>query len=572
MKKAVRIFIPLLLVLVILASVAWYLFVYDREFTRDSLLSQARFQDLHGNSRLSSWFYDMAFNFSGKDENVAIELANQYKATGNYTKAEYTLTNAISSHPTVELYTALCRTFVEQDKLMDAVNLLSKISDPDIKAQIDALRPTMPNADYDAGYYSQYMDLHLSSTGAIFYSDNGEFPSIHQNRYADAISLPAGETTIYAIAVSEAGLVSPVNVLEYTITGVIEEVTFVDPAMEAAIRAAINVGPNTTVYTNQLWELTEFTVPDGVASYSDLAQLPYLQRLIIQNKSIPSLEELSSLSQLYYLDLTGCKFPSADLEILANLPSLSWLILNNCGLSTIAGLAGAPNLSYLDLANNTVRNLEVLAPMSGLREVYLQHNAVVDLSALQNLISLEKLDVSFNALTTLSPLVSCIRLNWLGADHNQISDLSGINTLPLLSYLSLSYNNLTDVSALASSTELTELNIASNEITDISSLSTLTKLINFNFSSNQVPALPDWPEGCPLQTIDGSYNALTSIDGLSKMTSLTYVYMDYNLLSSVDALADNYCLVQVNVFGNAELKDVSALRSHDIIVNYDPTN
>ena len=50
MKKAVRIFIPLLLVLVILASVAWYLFVYDREFTRDSLLSQARFQDLHGRS------------------------------------------------------------------------------------------------------------------------------------------------------------------------------------------------------------------------------------------------------------------------------------------------------------------------------------------------------------------------------------------------------------------------------------------------------------------------------------------------------------------------------------------
>lgn len=572
MKKAVRIFIPLLLVLVILASVAWYLFDYDREFTRDSLLSQARFQDLHGNARLSSWFYDLAFNFSGKDENVAIELANQYKADGNYTKAEYTLTNAISSHPTVELYTALCRTFVEQDKLMDAVNLLSKISDPDIKAEIDALRPTMPNADYDAGYYSQYMDLHLSSTGAIFYSDNGEFPSIRQNRYSGAISLPAGETTIYAIAVSEAGLVSPVNVLEYTITGVIEEVAFADAAMEAAIRTAINVGSDTTVYTNQLWELTEFTVPEGVKNYSDLSQLPYLQRLTIQNKSIPSLDFLSTLSQLYYLDLTGCSFPSADLEILAKLPSLSWLILNDCGLSTIAGLAGAPNLSYLDLANNNIRKLDVLGPMSGLREVYLQHNAIVDLSALQNLISLEKLDVSFNVLTTLSPLVSCIRLNWLGADHNQISDLAGINTLPLLSYLSLSYNSLTDVSALAACTELTELSIASNQITDISALSTLTKLVSFNFSSNQVPALPDWPEGCPMQTIDGSYNALTSIDGLSKMESLTYVYMDYNLLSSVDALADNYCLVQVNVFGNTELKDVSALRAHDIIVNYDPTN
>ena len=54
------------------------------------------------------------------------------------------------------------------------------------------------------------------------------------------------------------------------------------------------------------------------------------------------------------------------------------------------------------------------------------------------------------------------------------------------------------------------------------------------------------------------------------MQSLTYVYMDYNLLTNIDALADSYCLVQVNVFGN-QISDVSALREHDIIVNYDPT-
>jgi hypothetical protein len=46
--------------------------------------------------------------------------------------------------------------------------------------------------------------------------------------------------------------------------------------------------------------------------------------------------------------------------------------------------------------------------------------------------------------------------------------------------------------------------------------------------------------------------------------------MDYNKLTSVDALADNHNLVQVNVFGN-EIKDVSKLTAHDIIVNYDPT-
>ena len=112
MKKATRFLVPLMLGLLIVASIFWYLFIYDRDFTRDTLLEQARFHDLHGNSRMSSWFYDMAYSFSGHDENVAIELANQYKGDGNYTKAEYTLTKSFNDGATVELYTALCKTFV----------------------------------------------------------------------------------------------------------------------------------------------------------------------------------------------------------------------------------------------------------------------------------------------------------------------------------------------------------------------------------------------------------------------------------------------------------------------------
>ena len=107
MKKFIRVLVPLLLAVLIIASIGWYLFTYDRGFTRDFLLTQARYNDLHGNSRLSSWFYDLAYNFSNHDENVAIELANLYKADDNYTKAEYTLTNAINSEPSAELFTAI---------------------------------------------------------------------------------------------------------------------------------------------------------------------------------------------------------------------------------------------------------------------------------------------------------------------------------------------------------------------------------------------------------------------------------------------------------------------------------
>ena len=79
MKKFAKFLVPFLLALLVLGSTVWYLFVYDRDFTRDTLLSQARYNDLYGNSRLSSWFYNLAYKFSDHDEDVAIELANQYK-------------------------------------------------------------------------------------------------------------------------------------------------------------------------------------------------------------------------------------------------------------------------------------------------------------------------------------------------------------------------------------------------------------------------------------------------------------------------------------------------------------
>ena len=572
MKKLTHFLVPLALFVLIVASIGWYLFIYDRDFTRDTLLSQARFQDEHGNSRLSAMFYDAAYNFTGHDQNVAIELANQYKKDGNYTKAELTLTTSIHDSPTAELYTALCKAFVEQDKLLDAVALLANVADPSIKAVLDAQRPAAPVADFEAGYYSQYMDIHLESEDAkyIFYTTDGEYPSIAGALYNGAITLPAGETTIYAIAVSESGLVSPVTVLGYTVTGVIEEVTFTDPAMESAIRQLIGADADDTVYTSELWEITEFTAPEGVSTYCDLTLMPYLTTLTIQNSTIDSLSHLSSLAKLVVLDLTGSKFPVGEMNVLASLPSLSSLTMSGCSLSTIEGLEGAKYLTYLDLSNNTLRNLDVLTSMTSLAEINLNHNAVTDLSALKELPNLVKLCVNFNALSTLTPISSCVRLNHLEADNNHLTSLSGMEKLPLLSHLSVDYNDLTDVSILAGNVELTNLSIASNTITDISALSTLNKLKVFDFSSNQIAALPAWPDGCALTTIDGSYNALTDINSLKNMQQLTHVYMDYNLLTNIDLLAECYCMVQVNVFGNV-IPDVSALRDRDIIVNYDPT-
>lgn len=571
MKKTSKILVPVLLALLIIASIVWYLFVYDRAFTRDTLLSQARFQDMHGNSRFSAWCYDAAYSFSGHDENVAIELANQYKGDGNYTKAELTLTTAINDSPTAELYTALCKTFVEQNKLLDAVNMLENVRDSAIKAELDTLRPGAPAVDYEAGYYSKYMDIHLSSNGnTIYYTTDGTYPSTDEEPYAGSISLPAGETTVYAIAVSPEGLVSPVTVLGYTITGIIEEVVFTDPVMEAELRGLIGADSDEIVYTNELWDITDFIVPEGVSNYDDLSLLPYLKSLTIRKQNIPTLSCLSSLANLTTLDLTGCRFPVDDLSVLASLPALTDLTLSECGLSTIAALADAPNLTHLDLNNNTIRNLEPLAPMTSLQELNLSNNAVTSLASLSSLGSLEKLMVSYNMLTDLESLGSCVKLTWIEADHNDLNTLRGMHQLPLLTHLSVDYNEISDLNRLTACTELVNLSIASNQITDLEPITGLTKLEVLDFSSNQVEYLPAWPDDAALKTVDGSYNQLASIDTLANQQNLSYVYMDYNLLTNVDAIAENFCLVQVNVYGN-QIPDVDKLRDHDIIVNYDPT-
>lgn len=572
MKKTFKIIVPILLVVAILGSIGWYLFVYDRNFTRDVLIDQARKNDLKNNSEIASWFYNLAYNFSGQDEDVAIELANQYKADGNYTKAEVTLTNAIADGATAELYAALCKIYVEQDKLLDAVTMLDSVADPAIRSQLDAMRPAAPEASYPAGFYNEYIQLELTAeSGKICYTTSGEYPSAVKDVYAQPFTLDAGETTVYAITVSSQGLVSSLATLNYTVGGVVELVEFADPAMEASIRELLGTRENDVLYTNDLWVITDFTVPQDAATLTDLSLLPYLKTLTISDKKLDSLECLSGMTQLEELKITGCSLSDGTLDSIAALPALKRLTLSSCGLSTIADLAEMKNLTYLDLSGNTLRNLDVLSGMIYLSEIDLSHNAVTSLSALEGLSGLQKLNICYNSVSNLTPLSSCPKLTWLDAGHNELGNLNGVETMTALTYLNVGYNSLYAVKQLASCTALTQLDISNNSISEIGALSSLTSLTHLDFSYNQVVILPNWPDDCALYSINGSHNALETLSALDKKEHLAYVYMDYNNLTSIDVLASCYKLVQVSVYGNA-IPDVSALTKQSIIVNYDPTN
>ena len=569
MKKALKIIIPILLALLVLGSIVWYLLVYDRIFTRDMLLTQARTQESKGNHAFAAWLYDKAYYQSSKDPSVAIELAEQYKSIGNYTKAEVTLTNAISQGGSAELYIALSKTYVEQDKLLDAVTMLENVTDPSIKAELEALRPEAPTADYESGFYTQYISVALNAaSGTLYVNSQGEYPTLDTPPYTEPITLPAGETTIYALAVGDNGLVSKLSIFGYTVGGVVEKVTFEDSAVETALRAKLNVSADHDVYTSDLWTITEFAVPVDAKSLGDLANLTYLENL-----TIPGIDaDLSPITELVHLqtiNLPDCSPTADELEIIASFQNLKNLNLSGCQLSSIAPLEKAVSLEYLNLENNTIRNISAISHMKNLKELYLAHNALVDLKSLSGLSNLQKLDVSFNTLTELTPIGSCTSLIWLNASNNDIAATDGVSRLTGLNYLDISFNALTDVAQLAQLTKLENLNLSDNQLTDITALAPLNKLMLFTFANNQVTALPAWSAECALVTIDGSNNLVESLDPLKGMPQLNNVLMDYNKLTSVDALSECPRLMQVNVYGN-EIKDVTILTEMSVVVNYTP--
>ena len=573
MKKLIKRIIPLLLIVALIASTCWYIFVYDRETVRDFLMAQARNCAQNGHFEAATWFYDISYEFAGEDENVAIDLAQIYKDSGNYTKAEYTLAGAIADGATSELYIALCQTYVEQDKLLDAVNMLDKVADPAIKAELDALRPAAPQPDFAPGFYSQYISLNFAhEAGTLYVSTDGQYPSTAQTPCVTPVALEGGETKIYAITVGENGLVSPLSILSYTIGGVVEEVAFADVYIEELIQEQLMFGSDTVIYSDDLWAVTKLTVPAAAIDLGDLRHLLYLEELTIEARDLADLSFLEGMNHLKKLDLSGCTV-SGDLSLIKTLPALEELTMRGCSISSLGFLEGAPSLKKLDLRSNAVGNLSTLATIPTLQTLDLSDNAVRDLTPLANLTELTSLNLSENVISDISALASCLKLGTLDVSDNKIASIAAVQKLTGLSTFRAEKNQITDCAPLAVCVEIRKLDISNNLIPDISMLSNLSKMTEFDFSYNQATALPALPASAALVTVDGSYNQLTTLEPLDKLDALNYVYMDYNAeVSQIAFLANNPNMVQINVFGTKVTQaQANKCLDQSIIVNYDPT-
>ena len=551
MKHTLKILIPILLILALLIGACGFFLIARRDLTESVFTYWGNHFYNNGRYGRAITCYKLAMHFAPKDAELAIWLSNAYKRSGNYTKAEYTLVNAITQSPdAADLYIALSKTYVEQDKLLDAETMLGRITNDAVRTQIDALRPAAPVIEPESGTYTEYIDVTITGTeGTVYAVCNSDFPAEETDIYTGPISLEAGESKIVALSVAENGLVSDAAYAGYTVGNVVEEVKLADAGLDAYVRELLGKTAGSAIMSDELWAVEALDLPDTVASLDDLSYFTGLRSLSLHHGASLDLSVLSRLPLLRSLDLSGCTLSTAAMNPIVTLPELTSLNLSGCAVAEIDALIGLQKLETLDLSNNTVSDLTALSGLLALRELNLTNNPVTSLNNLKNCTELETLYAGQCAITRIAGL----------ADHTK------------LKMLILPGNQITDISALAGCTALETLDLSGNSISDISVVSGFKQLVDLNVSSNQITELPQFDADTPLWHVDISHNQIESLAGLEGNLAVNFIDADYNRIKSISKLESCIMLVRMNLWDNpVNADEVKQLQDIGILINYNP--
>ena len=158
---------------------------------------------------------------------------------------------------------------------------------------------------------------------------------------------------------------------------------------------------------------------------------------------------------------------AADLPRLTLLPLLEQLCLELAGCNSLEFLSSLGGLLWLDCSGNQIRDLGPINGLTALQFLNCSVTEVSDLGPINGLTALQSLDCSGTQVSDLGPINDLTALQSLSCSYTKVSDLGPINGLTALQSLNCSGTQVSDLGPINGLTALQFLNCSDCRLGDV---------------------------------------------------------------------------------------------------------
>ena len=415
--------------------------------------------------------YEQALLIDERNREANLALAECYEMTDRDTYARSVYETMINQRPSdAEAYTRLAELYIRTGEPEAAVELMEKAAEkvkPDEITEIYQLNHTSATTFSCApGSYDERIKVELVCEdvlpSAIYYTLDGSEPTIESQLYDAPLILKNGANQIKAVSINSSGFVSEVAVGDYQINIEDIAVDLADEQLEVIIRNELEIPNNEPIYNDDIEQITSLVIIGGgyysingddnitfdgngysvngsyrtvnqsdgrVETLSDIADLPFLETLVVAYQSDLDISALAGSKSIRELSLIGDSLEDSDIASLSGLVEVTDLSLGWNNLKSLTALSSLSKLTSLSFWGNAVRDLAPISNLTSLEYLDFTDNKVTDVSAISGLTSLVELWMYDNAVTTISPLGELESLEVLMLRGNPIGDPESVRSI-----------------------------------------------------------------------------------------------------------------------------------------------
>jgi Leucine-rich repeat (LRR) protein len=277
---------------------------------------------------------------------------------------------------------------------------------------------------------------------------------------------------------------------------------------------------------------------NGIETFLPLTRILTLKTLIASDVPIATLDALSGMRDLEYLDIS--KTNVTDISPLLSLTNLEVILANSTQISDLTPVKILPKLKLLHVDKTLISDTSAVA-MARLRPETLiifkseklltwwdsldetwqalfkgmmNWNSAPDSRQLHELISRKEIETHITGLNSLMPLKEFVRLKKLDISGTGITDLNALYFLPTLTELLVARNPLSNTDPISRLTELEYIDVSNTPVSELDFLKNLTELLHVNCSGTQISRLDPLENLRQLKSLDCSNTNVKRLDPL----------------------------------------------------------